>query len=351
MRPRVLLPLLLCSACAAPPSAPPTPAPSGDARRQAWVDKTRAIPSFWGRKDLDDFASHLDGGGFGVGSAPTTYFDLYALDETFTLYVVWKDEDVRKGIRSTEVLAFQDLKDRIDPALYDLVLAIHRSPSAQRGLDFDPVRLIRAVNALQPLGKERALKALREYVRLAEGLAFEDCFKYQIDGYRVLPIARLLFENPPPFVLGAGDVPPPAGREWPLFPMALVQDVPFMLVSGYMLAGKAQSAQEYLRLLQGSIREAPLSPRASALEAADDLTQSDAWKALHLGPGNEGRKRWQVRGQALGALRAIFARRPEEISNDCCVDPTEPQWRSTVDRAKAAGILWSPELQDFIIGR
>ena len=66
---------------------------------------------------------------------------------------------------------------------------------------------------------------------------------------------------------------------------------------------------------------------------------------------DEGRKRWQLRAQALRALSPVFTRRPEETSNDCCVDPTEPQWRATVERAKSAGILWSPELQEFIIGR
>jgi len=292
----------------------------------------------------------VDGGGFSAEAVPMTYYDLYRLDETFTLYVVWNGEDVRQGIRSTEVVSFGDLRSRVDPALYEAVAAIHRSPSAQRGLDFNPVSLIRAVNVLQALGKEKVLKALRAYVRLSGELPVTDCFKYQVDEYRVLPVARLLFDGPP-FVLGAGDVAPPAGRDWPLFPIVLAQDVPFMLVSGYILGGKGQSAGEYLEQLKGPLREDPLAPRVTALEAADALTESEAWKALHLGPGNEGRKKWQVRGQALGALGAVFARRPEETSNDCCVDPTEAQWRATVERAKSAGILWSPQLQEFIIGR
>jgi hypothetical protein len=337
--------------CSAPPPAAPRPAPSGDPERQAWIEKTRAIPGSWGRRELEAFGPHLDGGGFSAGSAPLSYFDLYALDETYGLYVVWEDADVRKGIRSTEVVSFRDLRPRIDPELYEAVVAIHRSPSAQRGLDWSPLRLIRAVNALQALGKEKALRALRAYARLARELPREDGFKYQVDECRVHPVARLLFESPAPFLLGAGDVAPPGGTAWPLFPIVMVQDVPFMLVSGYMLEGRRQSAEEYLRTPLGPLRETPLAPRGTALEAADELTQSEAWKALHLGPGNEGRKRWQIRAQALGASGAVFARRPEEISNDCCVDPTETQWRATVERAKSAGILWSPEIQDFIIGR
>jgi len=345
MSSRFLLPLLLFSACASPP--PPAPQ---DAKRQAWIEKTRAIPSSWGRKELDGVAAHVDGGGFSAESVPMTYFDLYELDETFTLYVVWNGQDVREGIRSTEVVSFQDLRPRVDPELFEAVAAIHRSPSAQRGLEFNPVRLIRAVNVLQALGKEKALKALWAYVHLAGELPVADGFKYQVDEYRVLPVARLLF-NGPPFVLGAGDISPPEGKEWPLFPIVVVQDLPFMLVSGYILAGRGQSADEYLRGTAGSLREAPLAPRVTALEAADELTQSETWKALRLGPGNEGRKRWQLRAQALRALSPVFTRRPEETSNDCCVDPTEPQWRATLERAKSAGILWCPELQEFIIGR
>jgi hypothetical protein len=342
---RALLPILLLSACAAPPPA------SVDPQRQAWIEKAGSIPASWGRKDLDAFGPHLDGGGFSVGSAPLTAFDLYELDETFALYVVWKDLDVQRGIRSTEVVAFKDLRSRIDPDLYDAVLAIQRSPSAQRGLEFDPLRLIRAVNALQALGKEKALKALRAYERLDGDLSQEERRKYQVDEYRILPIARLLFETAPPFALGAGDVAAPEGGAWPQFPIVLAQDVPFMMVSGYTLAGKGQRAAEYLKSSFGPLRAAPLAPRGTALEAADELTQSAAWASLRLGAGNEGRKRWQIRRQALGALSAIFAPRPEETSNDCCVDPTETQWRATVARAASSGILWSPEIQAFIVGR
>jgi hypothetical protein len=254
-------------------------------------------------------------------------------------------------MRSTEVVAFSDLRARIDPAQFDGVTAIQQSPSAQRGLEFDPRRLIRAVNSLQALGREKALNALWAYDRLARGLTLEERAKYQVDEYRILPIVRLLFERSTgPFRLGDGDVAALDSDAWPLFPLALVQDVPFMMVSGYMLAGRPQRASEHLAQNLGPLR-APLAPRVTPLEAADELIGSAAWKSLRLGPGNEGRKRWQVRRQALRTVGAVFAPRPEETTNDCCVDPTEPQWRATVARAASSGLMWSPELQDFILGR
>jgi hypothetical protein len=58
-----------------------------------------------------------------------------------------------------------------------------------------------------------------------------------------------------------------------------------------------------------------------------------------------------MRRQALEAASTVFSLRPDETTSDCCVDPTETQWRAAVDRAKEAGIVWSPEIQDFILGR
>src|SRR4029077_16688227 len=152
----------------------------------------------------------------------------------------------RQGIRSTEVVGFPDALNRLAPELRDSVAAIHRSPSPQRGLEFSPLRLIRAVNSLHALGKENALKALWAYDRIARELSLEDRTKYHVDEYRILPIVHLLFESPPGgfpgFILGAGDIAPPENKAWPLFPIVLVQDVPFMMVSGYLLGGKPQAA-------------------------------------------------------------------------------------------------------------
>jgi len=273
-----------------------------------------------------------------------TYFNVYSLDQTTALYLVWKSEDPARGIRSTELVAFSDLKGRVDPALFDAIAAIHRSPSAQQGLAFDPVPLIRAVNTLQALGKEKALKALRAYSRLARDASPEEVHKHSLDEYRILPILLLLFDGMPGYRIGAGDVDVD-------IPVVLIQDLPFMLVAGYALDGRPPDPADYLRRATGDLRASPLAPRALPMDAADELTRSPVWKGLKLGAGNEGRKRWQMRRQALEAAGTVFSLRPDETTSDCCVDPTETQWRAAVDRAKEAGIVWSPEIQDFILGR
>ena len=323
--------------------------------RAAWKEKASAVRPEWGRKDLEAFLegirvpsphrpAFLNGGGFSVAGGPLTFFDVHSLDETYALYVVWKTENPAQGIRSTEVVGLPDLKDRIDAPLFDAVAAIHRSPSAQQGLSFASVPLIRAVNLLQPLGKEKALQALWAYYRLVRKATPEEAHRYGLDEYRILPILQLLFDGMPGYRLGAGDVDVE-------FPVVLVQDVPFLLVSGYMLAGRPPDAADQLKRVPETLRSSPLSPKVTPLEAADELIRSPVWKTLKLGAGSEGRKRWQIRRQGLGAASAVFALRPEETTNDCCVDPSETQWRAAVDRAKAAGIVWSPEIQDFILGR
>jgi hypothetical protein len=328
---------------------------SAQDRLAEWAEKTRPIRPGWGRKEVEEFVNnirvasphrptYLGGGGFARGSGPITHYNVYSLDEATALYLVWKSEDPARGIRSTEIVAFSDLKDRADPALFDAMEAIHRSPSAQQGLAFDPIPLIRAVNALLPLGKEKALKALGAYARLARDASIEEVHKHSLDGFRILPIALLLFEGMPGYRIGAGDVEVEV-------PVVLVQDVPFMLVAGYTVDGRPPDPAEYLRQATGALRASPLAPRGIPLEAADDLVRSPLWKTLKLGAGSEGRKKWQMRRQALEAASTVFSLRPDETTADCCVDPTETQWRAAVERARGAGMIWSPEIQDFILGR
>ena len=320
-----------------------------------WTEKLRTIRPGWGRKEVEEYlnniripAAHrpsfLGGGGFSLGKAPMTHFNVYSLDATYALYLVWKSDDPARGIRSVELVAFSDLKGRVEPALFDAIAAIHRSPSAQQGLAFDPVPLIRAVNTLLPLGKEKALKALRAYYRLARDASPEEVHKHSLDESRILPILLLLFDGMPGYRLGAGDVDVET-------PVVLVQDLPFMLVAGYALDGRPPDPADYLQRATGALRAAPLAPRALPMDAAEELTRTALWKGLKLGAGNEGRKRWQMRRQALEAAGTVFSLRPDESTSDCCVDPTETQWRAAVERAREAGIVWSPEIQDFILGR
>ncbi len=121
-----------------------------------------------------------------------------------------------------------------EPALRKLLLLI----DAPSGLDaHNPLCLIQAVNALQPLGKEKALAAIREYMRVKPPYTNDE-------GLQVFFILRLLFEIPPdpgymPRMAVGGPQPaePADHKLLPLFPLVLMDDIPLDLVIGYSLGG------------------------------------------------------------------------------------------------------------------
>src|SRR6185436_3983692 len=104
-----------------------------------WAEKLRSIRPSWGRKELAAFletvrfpVAHrpdvLTGGVFASGNR-LTFYEVFSLDRTTSLYVVWNSEDSTRGLRSTETVRFTDLKDRIEADLFDAVSAIQGSPS------------------------------------------------------------------------------------------------------------------------------------------------------------------------------------------------------------------------------
>ena len=149
--------------------------------------------------------------------------------------------------------------------LFGLLAAV---PSYQASPD--PLTLIRAVNALQRLGRDRAVAVLRAYLAAAPpGDGRDGTFL----------VMRALFAptDPPgylpPMHVGAPEPAAPADpRMLPRFPLALVDDIPLVVVAGYMLAGKAERPEDHLALLAGnSFLARPLAPPDDPLAAIDRL--------------------------------------------------------------------------------
>lgn len=122
-----------------------------------------------------------------------------------------------------------------------------------------PGAVIDAVNALQPLGKDRALDAIEAYLARAD---------QESDRHGLFLVMRVLFAVPqaghhPPLRLGGSVPPPPADpTSLPLFPIALIGDIPLMLVSGYVLGGEPEPLAAHLEHFrkEGAIRTQPLRP-------------------------------------------------------------------------------------------
>jgi hypothetical protein len=143
-----------------------------------------------------------------------------------------------------------------------LLRILDRAPSYEDGEGFDPLRLIRAVNALQPLGKDRALAAIGEYLRVAP-----PHFSFGREG--MFLVLRLLFDVPadaggqPAMIVGLPHGPQPdCPADAPRYPLLVCDDVPFLAVSGFTLRGSAEDPTDHLGYFRerGRLRDGPLTP-------------------------------------------------------------------------------------------
>ena len=167
--------------------------------------------------------------------------------------------------------------------LRELLSIIDGLPSS--GWDHDPLRMIKAVNALQPLGKDKALAALSEYARVAAS-----SFRGRTSTLGLLLVLRVLFDVPedpgymPNMTVGAFSLEPPYPKRFPRFPVALEDDIPFLVksvdVGGYQPSGMPQSVEKHLEYFRrnGKIRAKPLSPTKRPFDSL--LKVTDTWGLL-----------------------------------------------------------------------
>lgn len=129
---------------------------------------------------------------------------------------------------------------------------------------YDPQRVIDAVNALLPLGKEGALGAIESY------MAAQNLEADPQEG--LLLVLRVLFQVPanpgyhPPLLLGGSSPPPPLVPEsLPHFPLVLIDDRPLLMISGYALGGDTEPVTHHIRHFRatGLLREKALTPSRS----------------------------------------------------------------------------------------
>jgi hypothetical protein len=160
--------------------------------------------------------------------------------------------------------------------------AINGAPSVH-AQDFNPVMLIRAVNHLHSLGKDKAIAELRRFLKIARwsDQVARDPANIDTSDYQcVFLIVRLLFtpaepgEKLPWMYIGAMIPSPPKGDlSWPLFPLALHEDVPFMLIHGVSLGGAPENPAAHVDWAEkhGRLRAKPLRPSDNPLAAVESL--------------------------------------------------------------------------------
>ena len=163
--------------------------------------------------------------------------------------------------------------------LRQLLIVLGEVPSYNSMWRYNPRKVIRAVNLLQPLGKEKALAAIDEYLRVAQ--SWDD------DGRKgVFLVLRILFDVPadpghmPPMMVGAPSVRQPKDAKLlPRFPIALEGDIPLLLSEGFSLGGQAEQPESHSAYFRkhGTIRAKPLMPTDKPFAALETFATSPRW--------------------------------------------------------------------------
>jgi hypothetical protein len=162
--------------------------------------------------------------------------------------------------------------------LRELLELIDRAPDFE-GNYYDPLPVIQITNALQPLGKKKALTALREYLRVAPD--YNDAPRHGI-----FLVLRVLFEIPEPpgympaMIVGGPSPPAPKDpRVLPRFPIAMLQDVPILLIQGYELQGQEESVYVHVEYFErhGVLRRGKLRPTDQPLMLYAAMKRAPWW--------------------------------------------------------------------------
>ncbi len=193
-----------------------------------------------------------------------------------------------------------------------LLQVLGEVPSFTAGTRYNPLTVIRAVNLLQPLGKQKSLAVIDEFLRVT----------HRRDPGRegVYLVLRTLFDVPddpgylPTMHVGQPRPSAPANpKRLPRFPIALVGDIPLLVVQGYQSFGGRGSLSPHLAYYhqQGLLRTKLLVPTSTPFQALEAFTHSPAWNFT----GSEGwntpeRGRGLLENQVLRLLDSVYRVEP-----------------------------------------
>jgi hypothetical protein len=283
------------------------------------------------------------------------------IEQSYQIGIVLAEHE---GTEETQTLTW-NLEKAVLPATVQMVKLL-AAPRIDRELelindarkwqqgDDDAEKLIRAVNALRPLGKEKALQTLEKYLELHKN---SNMFSNMFDDEIIFWIIRLLFEParlndriPEPGIAVAFLEPKsPAFALWPIGPLVLINDVPFFVGTRCGLGGLPEQPTSHIEWVRrfGVIREKSLLPAQNPLENAEHLIQSERFKNLRH--RDEvlccfDRKVHAIRTQALGTVSELLKPLPDNY--DASV--LDKAWKDRLAEAKKLQIAWDEQTQRFV---
>lgn len=237
-----------------------------------------------------------------------------------------------------------------EPSLRALLRQIHSVPGFL--LDFrqeryNPLVLINLVNALQKLGKEKALAAIDEYMRV----------RWSVDNRPENIIVVVLALMEPPSDGGALPMLPATRdlrRTISTYPVVFQNDVPFLLRPHTFYSGTALPVEPTLEWFRrnGQIRRNPLRPPDNPLVVLDQLIASPQWSFARRKDSaiwsDTDSELLTMRNQVLRLVEPAFVvpgdERGEKIATECFTgDTVDRKWKTIVAEFEKLRTRWDAE--------
>ncbi len=226
--------------------------------------------------------------------------------------------------------------------LRELLALINTAPRCE-GSTYNPLPVIRIANALQPLGKEKALAVIDEYLRVTP-------VWYDWPREGLFLVLRVLFSAPLPRLGTSVPARPVRLSDFPRFPIVVEDDVPLLLHRG--LSGnnylRVETAIEDYRNSAVCMRHHPLRPGASPERLPDRIVKAENFRwFLKSSPYDSSRIKASqrlllqfVRGQVLRLLQS-------DSKHAVLPDSEKLDWPSAVAKLNKLNFKWDERSQSY----
>ena len=263
-----------------------------------------------------------------------------------------------------------------DPELFEegelrRLLGIIDTVPRWEGPNCDPLRVIKITNALQAVGKEKALAATEEYLRVASGYAWHSS--------GLVFVLRALFDVPPGAVEEAMRRPEPpehwtveSRREYyhlilaiplirhlrapekyrqqsPRYPIVIQDDIPLHLHPFYIGTG-SDDMGDYIQFFRehGTFHDRPLRPTDEPLAVLDRLMTSPEWVFVDDHAAGAARAREYVMNQLLRLVDTVYHVPPNRCGWRLGSEDVEARWAEIRAEFDQLDVRWDPERNMYV---
>lgn len=130
--------------------------------------------------------------------------------------------------------------------------------------------------------------------------------------------------------------------KWPLNPLEVVDDIPFMVGLQVALGGTPEHPKSHIFWARrhGVVRATPLIPTANPLQAAEAILSSRRFKALDESSRDAASLRKHAVAMARELLQPVKTNESGEVDDD--------EWQSCLEKANRLGIRWDAKRKQFV---